>query len=94
MQEDVPFLVFQLAQLGINTSVHKHDMCATAFIHKVSLKCLEFPGQSLYSLLSRLNNGVIGDSLRYSCWMSAHTEPTNKENICRHRGEEQKDRRC
>ncbi|KAF6721023.1 Vacuolar protein sorting-associated protein 13C [Oryzias melastigma] len=46
MQEDVPFLVFQLAQLGINTSVHKHDMCATAFIHKVSLKCLEFPDSS------------------------------------------------
>ncbi|XP_023807842.1 vacuolar protein sorting-associated protein 13C isoform X3 [Oryzias latipes] len=37
-----PFLVFQLAQLGINTNVCKHDMSATTFINKVSLKCLEF----------------------------------------------------
>uniref|UniRef100_A0A3B3DS88 Vacuolar protein sorting 13 homolog C n=1 Tax=Oryzias melastigma TaxID=30732 RepID=A0A3B3DS88_ORYME len=60
MQEDVPFLVFQLAQLGINTSVHKHDMCATAFIHKVSLKCLEFPssGEPLCLISSSAESGA------------------------------------
>uniref|UniRef100_A0A8C3A5N3 Vacuolar protein sorting 13 homolog C n=1 Tax=Cyclopterus lumpus TaxID=8103 RepID=A0A8C3A5N3_CYCLU len=48
-QEESPFLVFHVAHLGINTKVRKYDTCATTFINKITMKCLEFKGQSLWS---------------------------------------------
>uniref|UniRef100_A0A671VUQ2 Vacuolar protein sorting 13 homolog C n=1 Tax=Sparus aurata TaxID=8175 RepID=A0A671VUQ2_SPAAU len=45
-QKESPFLVFQVAQLGIDTKVRKYDMCATTYINKITMKCLEFKGQS------------------------------------------------
>lgn len=45
-QKELPFLVFQIAQLGIDTKVRKYDMCATTYIKKITMKCLEFKGQS------------------------------------------------
>ncbi|XP_037835905.1 vacuolar protein sorting-associated protein 13C isoform X2 [Kryptolebias marmoratus] len=41
-QKESPFLVFLLHHLGMNTKVRKYDMCATTFIKKVSMKCMEF----------------------------------------------------
>ncbi|MEQ2274133.1 hypothetical protein XENORESO_014580 [Xenotaenia resolanae] len=41
-QEEAPFLVFQLDQLGINTKVRMYDMSATTYIRQVSVKSLEF----------------------------------------------------
>lgn len=52
-QQEFPFLVFHVAQLGINTKVRKYDMCATTFINKITMKCLEFKGQSLYGAKSQ-----------------------------------------
>ncbi|XP_056463865.1 intermembrane lipid transfer protein VPS13C isoform X2 [Gadus chalcogrammus] len=43
-QKEKAFLVFHMAQLGIDTKVRKSDMCATAYIKKISMKCLEFTG--------------------------------------------------
>ncbi|XP_030622717.1 vacuolar protein sorting-associated protein 13C [Chanos chanos] len=40
--KECPFLVLQLAQLGINTKVRKYDMVATTYIKTISMKCLEF----------------------------------------------------
>ncbi|KAM4592302.1 intermembrane lipid transfer protein VPS13C isoform 6-T6 [Odontesthes bonariensis] len=45
-QSEAPFLVFQLAQLGVNTKVRKYDLCATTYIKTVSVKCLEFKDSS------------------------------------------------
>ncbi|XP_074513317.1 intermembrane lipid transfer protein VPS13C isoform X9 [Sebastes fasciatus] len=45
-QQELPFLVFHVAHLGINTKVRKYDMCATAFINKITMKCLEFKDSS------------------------------------------------
>ncbi|XP_047435908.1 vacuolar protein sorting-associated protein 13C isoform X3 [Mugil cephalus] len=45
-QSEVPFLVFQVAQLGFKTKVRKYDMCATTYINKISMKCLEFKDSS------------------------------------------------
>uniref|UniRef100_A0A8C4ZUL9 Vacuolar protein sorting 13 homolog C n=1 Tax=Gadus morhua TaxID=8049 RepID=A0A8C4ZUL9_GADMO len=41
-QKEKAFLVFHMAQLGIDTKVRKSDMCATTYIKKISMKCLEF----------------------------------------------------
>uniref|UniRef100_A0A8C5FI68 Vacuolar protein sorting 13 homolog C n=1 Tax=Gadus morhua TaxID=8049 RepID=A0A8C5FI68_GADMO len=43
-QKEKAFLVFHMAQLGIDTKVRKSDMCATTYIKKISMKCLEFTG--------------------------------------------------
>lgn len=51
-QKESPFLVFQVAQLGIDTKVRKYDMCATTYINKITMKCLEFKGQSPSAHLS------------------------------------------
>ena len=44
---ETPFLVLHVAHLGIDTKVRKYDMCATTYIKKITMKCLEFKGQSL-----------------------------------------------
>uniref|UniRef100_A0AAQ4Q6C5 Vacuolar protein sorting 13 homolog C n=2 Tax=Gasterosteus aculeatus aculeatus TaxID=481459 RepID=A0AAQ4Q6C5_GASAC len=44
--EDPPFLVFHVAQLGVNTKVRKYDTCATTFVNKVTMTCLEFKDSS------------------------------------------------
>ncbi|KAM4744636.1 intermembrane lipid transfer protein VPS13C isoform 3-T3 [Anableps anableps] len=41
-QQEAPFLVFQLDQLGISTKVRKYDLSATTYIRQVSMKSLEF----------------------------------------------------
>ncbi|XP_029354917.1 vacuolar protein sorting-associated protein 13C isoform X2 [Echeneis naucrates] len=41
-QRESSFLVFHIAQLGIDTKVRKYDMCATMYIKEVAMKCLEF----------------------------------------------------
>lgn len=46
-QKESPFLVFHVANMGINTKVRKYDMCAATYIRKIALKCLEFKGQSV-----------------------------------------------
>ncbi|XP_035991633.1 vacuolar protein sorting-associated protein 13C isoform X3 [Fundulus heteroclitus] len=53
-QEETPFLVFQLDQLGINAKVRKYDMSATTYIRHVSMKSLEFkdPGGGPLCLVS------------------------------------------
>uniref|UniRef100_A0A4W6CNT0 Vacuolar protein sorting 13 homolog C n=1 Tax=Lates calcarifer TaxID=8187 RepID=A0A4W6CNT0_LATCA len=45
-QKESPFLVFHVAHLGIDTKVRKYDMCATMYIKKIAMKCLEFKGQN------------------------------------------------
>ncbi|XP_051507279.1 intermembrane lipid transfer protein VPS13C-like isoform X3 [Myxocyprinus asiaticus] len=40
--EECPFLVLNVAQLGIDTKVRKYDMEATTYIKTISMKCLEF----------------------------------------------------
>jgi len=44
-QEEAPFLVFHAAHLGTNAKVRRYDTCATTFIKKISVRCLEFKGQ-------------------------------------------------
>uniref|UniRef100_A0A3B3WSN0 Vacuolar protein sorting 13 homolog C n=1 Tax=Poecilia mexicana TaxID=48701 RepID=A0A3B3WSN0_9TELE len=41
-QQEAPFLVLQLDQLGIHTKVRMFDLCATTYIRRVSMKSLEF----------------------------------------------------
>ena len=43
-QKEKAFLVFLMAHMGIDTKVRKSDMCATTYIKKISMKCLEFTG--------------------------------------------------
>ncbi|XP_068584903.1 intermembrane lipid transfer protein VPS13C isoform X2 [Cebidichthys violaceus] len=60
-QEESPFLVFHVAHLGINTKVRKYDMCATTFIDKITMKCLEFKdssGEPLCLISSSVESGA------------------------------------
>ncbi|KAM6950364.1 intermembrane lipid transfer protein VPS13C [Lycodopsis pacificus] len=60
-QEESPFLVFHVAHLGINTTVRKYDMCATTFIDKITMKCLEFKdssGEPLCLISSSVESGA------------------------------------
>ncbi|XP_066557958.1 intermembrane lipid transfer protein VPS13C isoform X2 [Amia ocellicauda] len=41
-QKQSPFLVLHVAQVGIDTRVRSYDMCATTYLKKISMKCLEF----------------------------------------------------
>ncbi|XP_077419043.1 intermembrane lipid transfer protein VPS13C isoform X3 [Vanacampus margaritifer] len=41
-----PFLVFHLGHLGTDTKVRKYDTCATTYINKMTLTCLEFKDSS------------------------------------------------
>lgn len=45
-QQEAPFLVLQASHLGINTKVRKYDTCATTYIRKIGVKCLEFKGKT------------------------------------------------
>ncbi|XP_035388992.1 vacuolar protein sorting-associated protein 13C isoform X4 [Electrophorus electricus] len=56
-----PFLVVHVAQLGIDTQVHKYDMLATTYIKTISMKCLEFTdscGEPLCILSSSAQQGA------------------------------------
>ncbi|XP_071369482.1 intermembrane lipid transfer protein VPS13C-like, partial [Centroberyx affinis] len=60
-QAEVPFLLFHLEQLGIDTKVRKYDMCATAYIRKICMKCLEFTdsvGEPLCLISSSVESGA------------------------------------
>ncbi|XP_026233856.1 vacuolar protein sorting-associated protein 13C isoform X2 [Anabas testudineus] len=45
-KKESPFLVFHVANLGIDTKLRKYDMCATTYIKKITMKCLEFTDSS------------------------------------------------
>ncbi|XP_078029066.1 intermembrane lipid transfer protein VPS13C isoform X7 [Epinephelus lanceolatus] len=60
-QVEEPFLVFHVAQLGISTKVRKYDMCATTFINKITMRCLEFKdssGEPLCLISSSVESGA------------------------------------
>ncbi|XP_067348723.1 intermembrane lipid transfer protein VPS13C isoform X2 [Channa argus] len=58
---DSAFLVFHVAQLGIDTELRKYDMCATTYIKKITMKCLEFKdlsGEPLCLISSSVDSGA------------------------------------
>ncbi|XP_068186348.1 intermembrane lipid transfer protein VPS13C isoform X2 [Antennarius striatus] len=60
-QKESPFLLFHAALLGINTKVRKYDMCATTYIRKITMKCLEFKdanGEPLCLISSSVESGA------------------------------------
>ncbi|XP_041804195.1 vacuolar protein sorting-associated protein 13C isoform X2 [Chelmon rostratus] len=60
-QKESPFLVFHVAHLGIDTKVRKYDMCATTYINKITMKCLEFKdssGEPLCLISSSVESGA------------------------------------
>lgn len=48
-QVEAPFLLFHVTHLGIDVKVRKFDLCATTYIKEVTMKSLEFKGQTLTS---------------------------------------------
>lgn len=48
-QDETPFLVLHVTHLGIEVRVRKFDLCATTYIKEVTMKSLEFKGQTLTS---------------------------------------------
>ncbi|XP_044053106.1 vacuolar protein sorting-associated protein 13C isoform X3 [Siniperca chuatsi] len=60
-QKEAPFLVFHIAHMGIDTIVRKYDMCATTYINKITMKCLEFKdssGEPLCLISSSVESGA------------------------------------
>ncbi|XP_056226494.1 intermembrane lipid transfer protein VPS13C isoform X5 [Seriola aureovittata] len=60
-QKESPFLLFHIAHLGIDTKVRKYDMCATTYINKITMKCLEFndsSGEPLCLITSSVESGA------------------------------------
>ncbi|CAL8243628.1 unnamed protein product [Lota lota] len=60
-QKESAFLVFHMAHLGIDTKVRKSDMCATTYIKKISMRCLEFTdsvGEPLCLISSSVESGA------------------------------------
>ncbi|XP_061878990.1 intermembrane lipid transfer protein VPS13C isoform X1 [Entelurus aequoreus] len=60
-QKESPFLVFTLAHLGVDTKVRKYDTCATTYIKKMLLTCLEFKdanGEPLCLVNSSVGSGA------------------------------------
>uniref|UniRef100_A0A8D3DRE7 Vacuolar protein sorting-associated protein 13C n=1 Tax=Scophthalmus maximus TaxID=52904 RepID=A0A8D3DRE7_SCOMX len=53
---ETPFLVFHVAHLGIDTKVRKYDMCATTYINKITMKCLD--GEPLCLISSSVESGA------------------------------------
>nr|XP_057944344.1 intermembrane lipid transfer protein VPS13C isoform X2 [Doryrhamphus excisus] len=59
--KESPFLVFHLAHLGMDTKVRKYDTCATTYIKKMLLTCLEFKdtnGEPLCLVNSSVESGA------------------------------------
>ncbi|KAM3877457.1 intermembrane lipid transfer protein VPS13C [Diretmus argenteus] len=60
-QKECSFLVLHVAHLGIDTKVRKYDMCATTYIKKITMKCLEFTdsaGEPLCLISSSVESGA------------------------------------
>ncbi|XP_039984071.1 vacuolar protein sorting-associated protein 13C [Xiphias gladius] len=60
-QKESPFLVFHVAHLGIDTKVRKYEMCATMYINKITMRCLEFKdsnGEPLCLISSSVESGA------------------------------------
>ncbi|XP_056135016.1 intermembrane lipid transfer protein VPS13C [Lampris incognitus] len=60
-QKEFPFLVLDVAHLGIDTKVRKYDMCATTYIKKITMTCLEFTdstGEPLCLINSSVESGT------------------------------------
>ncbi|KAK2854371.1 hypothetical protein Q5P01_007032 [Channa striata] len=60
-ETESPFLVFHVAQLGIDTELRKYDMCAKTYIRKITMKCLEFKdlsGEPLCLISSSVESGA------------------------------------
>ncbi|KAG7468238.1 hypothetical protein MATL_G00140800 [Megalops atlanticus] len=76
-QKECPFLVLQVSQLGINTRVCKYDMCASTYIRKISMKCLEFKdssGEPLSIISSSVETG--GDLLKVQYFKADRQGPS------------------
>ncbi|XP_024911459.1 vacuolar protein sorting-associated protein 13C [Cynoglossus semilaevis] len=76
-QQDSPFLVFLMAQLGIDTKVRKFDMCATTYIKSISMMCLEFKdpsGEPLCLISSSVPSGA--DLLKVQYFKANRLAPT------------------
>ncbi|XP_074521688.1 intermembrane lipid transfer protein VPS13C isoform X2 [Halichoeres trimaculatus] len=59
--KESPFLVFHVAQLGIDTKMRKYDMCASTYIKKITLQCQEFKdwnGDPLCLISSSVETGA------------------------------------
>ncbi|KAL4641944.1 vacuolar protein sorting-associated protein 13C isoform X1 [Arapaima gigas] len=41
-QKECPFLILYVDHVGIDTRMRQYDMCASTYIKKITLKCLEF----------------------------------------------------
>ncbi|KAJ8247516.1 hypothetical protein GJAV_G00247290 [Gymnothorax javanicus] len=77
-QKESTFLVLHAGNLGIDTRVRKYDMCASTYIKKISMKCLEFSdcnGEPLniVSSLSSVENG--GDLLKVQYFKADRNGP-------------------
>ncbi|KAM7405560.1 hypothetical protein PAMP_000001 [Pampus punctatissimus] len=60
-EQESPFLVFHVGHLGINAKVRKYDMCATTYINKITMTCLEFKdsrGEPLCLISSSVESGA------------------------------------
>ncbi|XP_015199108.2 intermembrane lipid transfer protein VPS13C isoform X2 [Lepisosteus oculatus] len=60
-QKECPFLVLQVSQVGIETKIRNYDMCATTYLRKISMKCLEFTdsnGEPLHLISSYDESGT------------------------------------
>ncbi|XP_054626113.1 intermembrane lipid transfer protein VPS13C isoform X2 [Dunckerocampus dactyliophorus] len=60
-QNESPFLVLHLGHLGMDTKVRKYDTCATTYIKKMLLTCLEFKdtsGEPLCLVNSSVESGA------------------------------------
>ncbi|XP_055363331.1 intermembrane lipid transfer protein VPS13C isoform X2 [Betta splendens] len=58
--KDSSFLIFHVANLGIDTKVRKYDMSATTYVKMITMKCLEFrdsSGEALCLIGSSVESG-------------------------------------
>ncbi|XP_068617083.1 intermembrane lipid transfer protein VPS13C [Brachionichthys hirsutus] len=56
-----PFLLFHVDLLGVDTKLRKYDLCATTYIKKITMTCLEFKdadGEPLCLITSSVGSGA------------------------------------
>ncbi|KAI9531704.1 hypothetical protein NQZ68_038852, partial [Dissostichus eleginoides] len=74
-KQEVAFLVFQAAQLGINTKVRKFDTVATTFINQISLSCPEFKDSSGAALCLISSSGSGSELLKVQYFKADRSGP-------------------
>ncbi|XP_035272648.1 vacuolar protein sorting-associated protein 13C isoform X5 [Anguilla anguilla] len=75
-ETESPFLVLHAAHLGIDTRVRQYDMCASTYIKKITMKCLEFSdslGEPLSIISSSVETG--GDLLKVQYFKADRNGP-------------------